>query len=366
MVGVAIVGLALAAAVVKPWEAHSVVAPAPSAAVAVASPTASPFPSRSPRPTPTPGPEPPAWADIGPVVRPHESLGVRAIVADRAVVGGTTTTMYGERWTAATTTDGAATASVASDDHAIVALGPTFPGDAMAEDVRIWRVHGGGVLEWVDARPIEPEDPAGSFLFWRPGPGRASYGSWPAGSYRIDVLAAGGIHRIAVEIPGRFGRVPPLDDPSIVPTGLVPASGSDPSSVRAGLFATVDGHGVALSARESQPLDEDAAWRDVDGLGGEIVATAYLPRATGLGVMLTPNADVQGAAIHRLAPDGAFDPPPLRSGISASKNRTPDVYFAAPDDGPWPPGVYAITVTWRDAGGDHTGTWHVELRPGSG
>jgi hypothetical protein len=36
----------------------------------------------------------------------------------------------------------------------------------------------------------------------------------------------------------------------------------------------------------------------------------------------------------------------------------------APEWGPWPAGVYAITVRWRDDGGRHTGTWHVELRPG--
>ena len=34
------------------------------------------------------------------------------------------------------------------------------------------------------------------------------------------------------------------------------------------------------------------------------------------------------------------------------------------DWGPWPAGVYAITVRWRDGTGTHTGTWHVELRPG--
>ena len=367
LVGVVVIGVALVAAIVKPWEGRdAVVVPAPSGVVAVASPSPRPSSLRSPRPTPTPGPEPPAWTEIAPVVLPHEDLGVRAIVADHAVIGGTTTTLYSERWVSTGLSEPVPTVSVPNDDRAIVALGPTFPSDAHAVDARIWRVHAGGALEWVDTRPIEPEDPAGSFLFWRPGLGTAQYTAWPAGTYQMDVLGAGGIHRIPFVVPGRFGLVPAVDDPVIPVKGLIPAAGSDQSSIRVGLFATVDGHGVALPARESQPLDEDAAWLDVAGPGGGTVATAYLPRATGLGVMLTPNADVRGAAIRRLAPDGAFTPPPVRNGISESNNRTPDVYFEAPDGGPWPPGVYAISVTWRDGEGDHTGTWHVELRPGSG
>ena len=367
VIGVAVVGLGLLAAVIKPWEGRdTAVVPAPSGVVAVASSTPTASPRRSPRPTPTPGPEPPAWADVAGVVLPHEDIGVRAIVADPARIGGTTSTVYSERWVSAGQFEPVPTVSVPSDDQAIMALGPTFPSDAQAVDVRIWRVHQGDVLEWIDARPIEPDDPVGSFLFWRPGLDRAPYTAWPAGTYLMDVLAAGGIHRIPFVVPGRFGLVPALDDPVTSATGLVPAAGSDQASIRGGLFATVDGHGVALPAFESGPLDEEAAWRDVVALGGRAVATAFLPRATGLGVMLTPNADVRGASMRRLAPDGPFAAPPVRSGISDSNNRTPDVFFEAPGGGAWPPGVYAITVDWRDTAGDHTGTWHVELRPGSG
>ena len=213
----------------------------------------------------------------------------------------------------------------------------------------------------MDARSPDPA----RVVFLRPGLGTASYEPWPPGSYRIDVLAADGIHRIAADLPGPSGRVPPPDVRSVELRGLVTPAESDPSSIRVGLFATVDGLGVSLPAPEAGPLDEDAAWRDVVRAGGDVVATAYLPRATGLGVMLTPNAVVERATLDRIAPKGPFTAPRAQSGISESKNQTPDVYFAAPDAAPWPPGVYAITVSWTDATGSHTGTWHVELRPGT-
>jgi hypothetical protein len=41
------------------------------------------------------------------------------------------------------------------------------------------------------------------------------------------------------------------------------------------------------------------------------------------------------------------------------------VVFPAPGDGVWTPGVYALSVDWKDAAGAHQGTWQVELRPGA-
>jgi hypothetical protein len=143
----------------------------------------------------------------------------------------------------------------------------------------------------------------------------------------------------------------------------VAAATSDPSAIRVGLFATVDGAVVSIPARESQPLEEAQAWGDEVFADGSIVATTYLPRATGLGVMLTSHAAVEAASIHRLAPDPLSNPPPASGGISDAQGRTPFIVFAAPD-GVWTPGVYAVTVDWKDAAGVHHGTWHVELRPG--
>ena len=72
------------------------------------------------------------------------------------------------------------------------------------------------------------------------------------------------------------------------------------------------------------------------------------------------------ASIHRLTPEPLADAPEATGGISNLRGRTPYVVFPAPDDGVWTPGVYALTVDWKDAAGAHQGTWHVELRPGAG
>ena len=340
-------------------------APAPSGVLAAASPSVPPTPRASQRRAPTAGPLQPAWAEIAPEVTPHDLLGVRTIVAEPGATGRPEGTTFGEGWAPAAEVGGVDRVRVANEDRAIVAMGPTFPTDAGAADARIWRVHAGGVLEWVDARPIEPEDPAGSFLFVRTGRGGAPYTWWPAGTYRIDVLGADGIHRIDVDIPGRFGLVPAPDAMVIPVVGVVPAAGSDLSSIRPGLFATADGFGVALAATQTRPLDAAGAWNDLAGFGAGAVATAFLPTASGLGVMLAPNADVEDASLVRLSPNGvAAAPAVLGNGLVDRNARTPDVLFVAPDWGPWPAGVYAITVRWRDGGGTHTGTWHVELRPG--
>jgi hypothetical protein len=366
VVGVFVVALALGAAVLKPWETRlAAVAPAPSGLQAAASPSVPPTPRASQRRAPTTGPLQPAWAEIAPEVTPHDLLGVRTIVAEPGATGKPEGTTFSEGWAPATEVGGVDTVRVANESQAIVAMGPTFPSDAGAVDARIWRVHVGGVLEWVDARPIEPEDPAGSFLLVRTGRGGAPYTWWPPGTYRIDVLGAGGIHRIDVDIPGRFGLVPAPDAMVIPVVGVAPAAGSDLSSIRPGLFATADGFGVALAATQTRPLDAVAAWNDLVGFGAGAVATAFLPTASGLGVMLAPNADVEDASMVRLSPDGATAAPAVLSdGIVDRNARTPDVLFVAPDWGPWPAGVYAITVRWRDGAGTQTGTWHVELRPG--
>ena len=103
---------------------------------------------------------------------------------------------------------------------------------------------------------------------------------------------------------------------------------------------------------------------EAGGQGPRMVAAAYVPRATGLGVMLTNHATVQLAIVRRIAPDSRFLAAPVLGGISETRGRTPWVAFAPRDGGAWPPGVYAMTVYWTDPAGSHDETWHVELRPG--
>jgi hypothetical protein len=252
-----------------------------------------------------------------------------------------------------------------SNCRPIAALGVTVPANVDARSVRVWREHAGDELEWVDATRIDDEGTIGTPLLARQPLGEgATIAAWDAGRYRIDVLTADGIHRIAVLIPNRFGNVPDPDVYAVTAPDIVGATSSDPSAVRIGLFATVDGAAVSIPARESEPLGEVAAWRDRAGSDGSKVAAIYLPRATGLGVMLTAHAAVEAAAIRRLAPDPLPDPPDAAGGISDAQGRTPFVVFPAPDGEVWTPGVYAVSVDWNDAAGRHHGTWHVELRPG--
>jgi hypothetical protein len=369
-----VVGLAVA--IVKPWASTTTDAPAPS--VVVVPPTSSPSgptpTSTAPiaRPAVSTGVPAPTWAEVAPVIKAHDTLGIRAIlVARRLNVGTPADPRFQERWSR-TTPDlgGADTAYVARDDQSIVALGITFPIDAAPLDVRIWRLHASDELEWIDARPLDPTDPIGAFTFAKIGPSGTDTQVWPSGHYRIDILATDAIHRIELQIPGRFGSVPAPDEWAQTEVNLVGPDESDPSAVRVGPFATVDGVAVPLATRTGALMSEEEEWRRVHaqepaGMGAPIVATAHLPRATGLGVMLTSHAGVRLAIVRRIAPDARFSAAPMLGGISESQGRTPWVAFAPRGGGTWPPGVYAITVRWTDPAGLHSETWHVELRPGS-
>lgn len=370
-----VIGLAIA--IVKPW-APNATPDAPGPSLAIAPPSMEP--SGSPTPAPTArvsraavstGVPAPTWAEVAPAIKAHDQWGVRAIlVARRPNVGLPASPRFQERWSR-TKPDlaGVDTAYVARDEQSIVALGITFPPDIAPLDVRIWRLHANDRLEWIDARPLESGDAVGAFTFARVGASGTATQAWPGGHYRIDILAEDTVHRIALQIPGRFGSVPAPDEWPQAEANLVGPEATDPSPVRVGLFATVDGVGVPLAARTSPLMTEEEAWQrvhseEIAGLGDSVVASAYLPRATGLGVMLTSHAGVRLAIVRRIAPDPRFFATPMLGGISESQGRTPWVAFAPRAGGVWPPGVYAITVRWTDPAGLHAETWHVELRPG--
>jgi hypothetical protein len=371
---VAVIGviLALGVAVAKPWDQGTTPVPPEPSGAAVATPSTTARASPTTRPTARPASpvaaQPPTWADVASAVTSHDAWEVHALVvdrrADRALTGPPS---YLDHWSAATPARGGpGTAAIDPGAGSVEILGITTPRAEAPRDARIWRVHGNDQLEWVDAAPIGSEPDGGSLLFVRPGVDGASLTPWAAGRYRVDVLTRTGIHGLSILVPDLAGVVPPLDVWTPERPAVVAAGASDPSSVRIGLFATVDGVGVSLPARQTRSLGNDEAWQDLTRAQNDVVATAYLPRATGLGVMLTSHAAVAWATIRRLAPDASFVAPQAFGGISGSQGRTPYVLFAAPGDGVWSPGVYAISVAWSDAGGSHSGSWHVELRPGLG
>ncbi len=373
LVGVVVVAIALVAAVLKPWEAGpapgrpDASAAAPAAAAAGTTAASAGIPA-GPSGTVVPSGLSPTWDDIRPYATARDAWGVDAILAGpSASTGAAGPDTYLEQWSALTRTAAATYAvDIPGEDEAVVALGVTFPFDEVPQDARIWRVHTGEQLEWMDARPVDGSMAAGSLVFERPGGGPASL-AWPPGEYRIDVLVDDFIGRIEVNIPGRLGPVPAPDAWPASAADLVAAKTVDPSVTGQGPFAVVDGVSVGLTARLGPLLDEPAEWHASiasDGRRVGPVAVAHLPRATGLGVMFTEHAVVGSVTIERLAPDDRVGSAPPFGGVSSLHGRTPYLVFTPYGGGAWSPGVYAITASWTDPAGAHAGTWHIELRPG--
>jgi hypothetical protein len=372
VVGAIVVVIALVVAVAKPWggDDSGTPADADAAAASAISPSASGAADGAMGPTPATGTagRAPIWADVSPVVTSHDAWGVRAILSEgRAGLASDSPIGYSERWIPATLdSTGRTSVYIERDERSMVVLGVSAPLDARAQDARVWRVHRDDRLEWVDAVQLLSGHVDASFLFVRPGTdGTLPYVGWLPGTYRIDVLTLTGIARIEIRIPGRFGDVPPLDDAPPPPTVVPGAAASQVDAILGGMFATVDGSAVPLDAVGYRPLTEREAWLDVALAEGAFVATAYLPRATGLGVMFAPGDDITGSAIRRLAPGERFDAPRPFNGMSDRQGGVLYVLFPAPD-GVWEPGVYAVTVDWTDQSGEHESTWHVELLPGIG
>jgi hypothetical protein len=373
VVGIVVVVVGIAAALVKPWEGggSATVATTRGPIVADATTAASAGPvAIIAQPVQPPAPPPPSWSDMAPAVARHADWGVAALVVGPALASDAPpATAFLELWSPSVVNRGGGeTAYVARDQQSIVALGVTVPAGTIAEDARIWRLHDDDRLEWVDAQPVTGRAADDPLLLIQPASGGLPYTSWTGGHYRVDVLTDTGIHRIAIEVPGRFGNVPDPDPwpPSLA--DLTAARRGDPTVTRQGLFVTVDGVSLDLPATAGTTLDEAGEWRaQLRQSGDETpnVAVAHLPRANGVGVMFTEHAVVSSATIRRLAPDGLADSTPAFGGVSSLHGRTPYLVFTPTGGAAWAPGVYAISAAWADPAGAHTGTWYLELRPGS-
>ncbi len=378
IIGAVAVAVALGAAVLKPWNevgpaAGGVVQAPPSSIASVD--LSGPHNTAAvalPRVIRGSAASSLTWSQVAPFVHRHETWGVRAIVVQPS--GGAApgpARSLTERWLEVfpSDADDVPTAQLDPSDRSIVALGVTFPPAHTPLDVRIWRQTTAG-LEWIDTQPVDVAPSAGAFLYIRPGlPGGPS-GAWTSGTYRIDLLVDGSIRRVALTIPDRFSNVPePVERRSLRDVGpLVGPTKAPLSDLPVGLFATVGGVAVPLSADEGGPLDETAAWLDIDPRTGRpprsFVARTYLPRATGLGVALRTRAVVVSATLDRLAPE------PLATEAervdSGAQDGSPSslVLFKAPDGAAWTPGAYRLSVVWADVEGLHRQRWHAELRPG--
>jgi len=388
ILGVVVVVVALVLAVVKPWDLGGVAARpsvAPSAPVVAVAPSASPTADPSPAP-PDPLTVPPTWSDVVSVVSRRVDWGIRTIVvgartppaspavsprASPDVSPGSspaTASPYTERWFPAVARTGDDFAIVDEPEGSIVALGLTFPPNETPLDARIWLVHTGGELEWLDVRPVNDVPARGLYLFLRRGPGGAAMTPWAPGQYRIDVLVGGAVHRIDVFLEDRAHQLPAPDPWLVV---APPTTQFDPGTLAGratGLFIQTDSAVTSLPAEPGPPLDEVGAWLDVDTSSRvegpqSFVARTYQPGIVQVGVVLPAYSTVTEATVHRLAP---FDDTAGTVRWTSIGSLSPISYVAfGPGPGEtWRPGVYAITVQWMDSLGAHGSTWHVELRPG--
>jgi hypothetical protein len=377
VLGIGVAVVALVAAVAKPWEtstgglAEASPAAAASSRVDIASNAPPSAPSRRPSAVPETEDGIPSlsWSDLAGIVGSHPALGALVVTghASRFTRAGADIRLAAS-WASAESAAGGIgpNPDVRAGDASVLGIGATFPRDAAPRDVRVWLERSGGAWEWIDTVPVARPSADDPIVLVRPGPG-STIEPFEAGRYRLDLLGKDRIDRMVAGIADSTGSLP---DPSRWPgteTRLVPADRSDPSALGFGLFATVDGFAVSLPVAQSRPLDELDAWdatRAEPVAGTPAVVTAFLPRATGLGVMLTSHASVELALLSRLAPTPLVPVPPVRGGLSEAQGRTPYIVFDGPDGRALEPGVYALSVSWTDAGGLHAGTWHVELRPG--
>ena len=103
-------------------------------------------------------------------------------------------------------TAGVQTVDIPTEDRSIAALGVTFPPGEAPLDARIWRLHEGGQLEWIDARRVLGVGADDTMLLVQPDIGLRPTAAWSGGTYRINSLVSDGVRRITIRIPGPFRR----------------------------------------------------------------------------------------------------------------------------------------------------------------
>jgi len=386
-VGALVVVAAIGLAVLKPWGSPAAeiaqTSARPRATTAVdAAPTA--IPIVRPRAVDLVDTPPITWAAAEAAIQPHEAWGIRAIVRSDAPEGALV-----ERWAEAVRTAPGEVgssrigdpslddpnrwlASPPTPDQGVLALGLTFPAAERPAAVRILAATETG-WTWLDTVAL---DPAG-----RRTPGTVTFGppridgvrpaTWPKGSYRLDVLTGGSIRHVDVGLPNRFENVP---GPA---AGVDPAAASDlPSpfapdlaSVRdRGLFVVEDGEAVGVPALVGPPLNAAAAWSAASAVGTSEpppVAAITAPTANGLGFVFATDAFDPSVSVTRILPISAVaGSRRVAAVLFEGDDRVPYVIVEAPDDRPWPAGLYRLDLSWRDADGPHVAAVHLDLLPG--
>jgi hypothetical protein len=374
LVTTAVVVALLVVAVVKPWNLPSRPIPAePSrspapGAVAAASGAAGPPSPAGPAPSSVPGfPFAPRSDDaLTAVAEDRAGWGMRAIVQSRrGILAGS---LLAERWSSVDVPasgepipgafDGIPLADQLSDVADVAyALGVTAPPDAMPLDIRFWRTSED--RGWVRLLPEAIPGPEPGSWLWRPDPLWATVdGTWPSGTYRVDVLLGPRIVRLEAVLGGTFRA----DTRAVVPAGLGAPIDQALDGLPPGPFVLTEYGPAWIPLAASGQFDELSAWL-APYLGTGFVAPAYGQTVNGLGVLGEAGAPPEDLVIERIS--GV--PQPSAVALNVSVVQTGDgsgsAMFGRPLGGHlFADGLYRITATWP---GGRSEDWEVEVTPGT-
>lgn len=365
LIGVIAVVAGLLAAVAKPWEDRSATAGAASGSPVpsgVADPSATVPPSSFPSLAPMLLDDPQAAVTVLDALESHDTWGVRVVETAPDWRTG-----YIERWVPAEgTTSGIREARLPGSETAVV-LGVTTPSAETPLDIRVWRPNVDGGWTWLDVHRIGSDRPAGALLLRPPRIGEDDQATWPPGAYRVELLMGTRLERIDIRIPDHTGAIPEAPpEPSL--SGDVFALGTPLGEYETpGPFLIVGQNAVPLVADVGGQREVADVWLDpgaAASTGAPRVATVFQPGVAGMAVLLPNVSSTITGSLVRLAPDAPFDGPAPLVVQGDWTTRPPYIVFEAPNDRPWPAGVYAMQVSWQDPTGTHFDTWHIQLLPG--
>ena len=380
LVGVVVVVIALAVAVIKPWAGPD---------TDVASTSARPSASTGlPSPAASASGAPITWSNASAASRPHATWGVRAIVpASKMEDPG-----FAERWAEATrvpsgpygpgdpdvgnATRWAAVPPTAGAD--VLALGLTFPPDELPLDVRVLGATEAG-WTWLDTNPLDPSPAVGAVLFAPPRIDGIALATWPLGAYRFQILLADSIRQMDIALADRSGVVsdpgevdPLVPDPVVVDPLVAELANPFVADLGpmglGGPFTVERGLAIPWPASIGPATDTTAVWRSaygIDDAGLDRLPAIYAPTANGLGYVFPTGATAAEADLLRILPAGPLAGLRQAAGLRTDGDRNaPYAIFRAPDGRPWPAGIYRISLRWTDEAGPHQAAVHLDLHPG--
>jgi hypothetical protein len=364
----AVVAALLVIAIVKPWNPGPAPTPRPTSPAVAEVASLAPVPSTPASPDSSAPAVPAGHVSSQALVDAASDRliwGMRAIVQSRrGVLAGP---LLAERWASAPVPATGPAIPGAFDDtpldgplgdvaDAAYALAVTTPPDAMPLDVRFWRTSEDRGWVRLLPLPIAGREP-GSWL-WRPDPTWSTVdGTWPSGTYRVDVLLGPRIVRLEAVLAGTFRADPRV----IVPGGLDAPIAAALETMPPGPFALTEYGPAAIPLAATGRFDELAAWL-APYLGTGFVAPAYGQSVNGLGVRFGAGAAPANLAIQQLS--GV--PQPSTVGVDLSTvqagDGSGDAVFARPLGGHlFTDALYRIVAEWPDG---RRQDWEVEVTPG--